>query len=161
MDSYTVKDNSNEARISIEGQSYLQFDGKYRTEIGVSECEEVPVLQGDDNIFSGLNLNEEGVAYKKAIEFVVEFTRVFFREKTVDRAYSKFVQNQNELPDVELDWIFQYFRVSFLFSNGINSEDYYCITKFDEGNKKYDSTTGILRKESYREIAEEVMRKVR
>lgn len=161
MDSYIVIDDSKETKVSFEEQSYFQIDERYRTEIGVPECDEVPILQGDDDIFSGINLNEEGVAYKKAIEFVVEFTRVFYREKTPDRAYSKFVQNQNELPDVELDWIFQYFRVSLLFSNSINDEDYYCITKFDEGNKKYDSTSGILKKESYKEIAEEVMRKVK
>lgn len=162
MDSYIVEDNSNEARISIEEQSYLQFDEKYRTEIGVSECAEVPVLQGDDNIFSGINLSaEKSIAYKKAIEFVAEFTRVFVKKKTPSRAYSKFVQNKTELPDVELDWIFQYFSVSFLFSNSEKDEDYYCITKVDEENKKYDSTSGVFKKEAYRAIAEEVMQKVK
>lgn len=156
MDSYIIKDFSPEIVISFEEQSYLQPDEKYRTEIGVPEIEEVPILQGDDNIFSGVNLDAIGsIASNKAKEFIIEFTRVFFRNKTPDRAYSKFILNLTEQPNVELNWVFQNFRVSFIFS--ITDEDYYCFTKYDDKTGKYESMSGPLTKKSYREIAEEVM----
>lgn len=140
-------------------QSYLPGDIGFRTELGTDEEDKVPVLSGDDNVFSELNFAlEQGVAYKKAAAFVAEFTRVFASKKTPDRTYSKFIQNTSELPDVELDWIFQYFRVLFLFST--TDEDYYCITQFDDKTGKYESTTGPLKRENYRTVAEEVMRKI-
>ena len=123
------------------------------------ENNEIPVLNGDDNIFSEICLTtEKSWAYKKASIFVAIFTRVFAKEKAPNRAYSKFTQNKNELPDVELDWIFQYFRVSFLFS--VNDEDYFCITKYDEKTGIYDSKTGPLKRDNYNLVAEEVMQDV-
>lgn len=156
-----IKDNYlGEIDTLIDAQSYMPVDITYRTEPGVAENKEVPVLSGADNIFSDIVLSpDQSLANQKASDFVTQFTRVFVIEKTPDRAYSKFVQNKSELPDVELDWIFQYFRVSFLFSN--NDEDYYCITKYDEKTGKYDSSTGPLKRSDYRAVAEEVMQKVR
>lgn len=156
-----IKDNYiNDTVPSDVSQSYLPDDASYRTEIGVAEeSNEIPVLNGDDNIFSEICLTEEkSMAYKKASIFVADFTRVFVQKKAPNRAYSKFIQNKSELPDVELDWIFQYFRVSFLFSE--NDEDYFCITKYDEKTGIYDSKTGPLKRGNYKLVAEEVMQGV-
>jgi hypothetical protein len=156
-----IKDNRYDTVQSDDFQSYFPVEVAYRTDIGVAEeNNEVPVLNEDDNIFSEIYLTEENSsAYKKASEFVAIFTRVFAKEKVPNRAYSKFVQNKNELPDIELDWIFQYFRVSFLFS--VSDEDYFCITKYDEKTEIYDSKTGPLKKDNYKMVAEEVMQEVR
>ena len=155
-----LKDNYINDVIEVKDpQSYLPSEYVFKTEQGVLEDEEIPVLTGDDNVFSELNITTKSERpYQKAIQFIDDFTRVFARTKLPDRAYSKFIQNNNELPDVELDWVFQYFRVSFLFS--ASDDDYYCITKYDKKTKKYDSTTGPLKKENYRAVAEEVMQKV-
>lgn len=159
MASYIKEDYLTDGESSNNTQTYLPSDSNYRTEYGIGEENGIPVLSGDDNIFSELSIAlQQGVAYEKACAFVAEFTRVFAENKTSERMYSKLVQNTNELPDVELDWVFQYFRVIFLFSS--TEEDYYCITRFDEKTGKYESTTGPLKKENYRTVAEEVMQKV-
>lgn len=154
-----IKDNYiSDASVIDDPQSYLPSEYVYKTEDGFPE-EEIPVLTADDNIFSELSITSESCnACRKAADFIAEFTRVFAKKKEQDRAYSKLIQNKNELPDVELDWVFQYFRVSFLFS--ATEDDYYCITRYDEKTRKYDSTTGPLKKENYRAVAEEVMQKV-
>lgn len=155
-----LKDDYITDRVTLETpQSYLTSGLSCKTGFGMGDENKVPVLSGDDNIFSELNIAlEQGVAYEKAIAFVAEFTRVFAAQKTPDRTYSKFIQNTNELPDVELDWVFQYFRVLFLFSS--TDEDYYCITRFDDKTGKYESTSGPLKRENYRVVAEDVMQKV-
>lgn len=154
-----IKDNYiNDVSVIDDPQSYLPSEYIYKTEEGFPE-EEIPVLTGDDNIFSDLSITSESCnACRKAADFIAEFTRVFAKEKEQNRAYSKFIQNKNELPDVELDWVFQYFRVTFLFS--VTEDDYYCITRYDEKTGKYDSTTGPLKKDNYKAVAEEVMQKV-
>ena len=159
MASY-LKDDYFANGVNVETpQSYLPSDQSYRTDFGIGEENRIPVLSGDDNIFSELSIAlKQDVAYQKATAFIAEFTKVFASNKTPDRTYSKFIQNENELPDVELDWVFQYFRVLFLFSS--TNEDYYCITQFDDKTGKYESTTGPLKRENYRAVAEEVMRKV-
>lgn len=109
-------------------ESYLPSEGNFKTERGVPDNEVLPVLTGADDIFSEIILPEQkDIAYQKASKFIEDFTRVFAKVKTPERAYSKFIQNKSELPDVELDWIFQYFRVLFLFSS--SEDDYFCITK--------------------------------
>lgn len=155
-----IKDNYiSDATVIDDPQSYLPGEYVYKTEEGFPEEAEIPVLTGDDNIFSELSISSVSKdACQKAELFIAEFTKVFAKRKERDRAYSKFIQNKNEQPDVELDWVFQYFRVSFLFS--ASEDDYYCITRYDEKTGKYDSTTGPLKKENYRVVAEEVMQKV-
>lgn len=160
MASY-IKDNyTNDIVNSDDLLSYLPVEISYKTESGVvEENQGLPVLNGSDDIFSEICLSaDSNKACKKASLFVDEFTRVFVKTKIPNRAYSKFVQNTNELPDVELDWIFQYFRASFLFS--VNDEDYYCLTVFDEKTGIYDSKTGPLKINNYKQVAEEVMQKV-
>lgn len=160
MENYLTTNLSKGNTPSYDLDTYLPKDINYITDHGEVEEEGTPILSGDDNIFSELCLTDDySNAFKKSSDFVTEFTKIFVKEKTPNRAYSKFVQNKSELPDVELDWIFQYFRVSFLFSN--NDEDYYCITKYDEKTGKYDSTTGPLKRGDYKAVAEEVMQKVR
>lgn len=140
-------------------KSYLPSEGNFKTERGVPDNEVLPVLTGADDIFSEIILPEQkDIAYQKASKFIEDFTRVFAKVKTQERAYSKFIQNKSELPDVELDWIFQYFRVLFLFSS--SEDDYFCITKYNEKTKQYDSKTGPLEKEHYMEVAGEVMQAV-
>lgn len=159
MASYIKEDYLTECDAASGNHSYLPNEVSYRTDMGINEEETVPILSGDDNIFSDINVAlGQGTAYEKASSFIAEFTRVFAKTKTQDRAYSKFIQNLNELPDVELDWVFQYFRVSFLFCD--SDEDYYCITKYDENSRKYESKTGPLNREDYRVLAEEVMQEV-
>lgn len=158
MANYLKEDYLNEAEIPYNLQSYLP-NFHFRTEMGVTDKEEVPVLNGDDNIFSQISIhNVQDAVFQKVTAFISEFTRVFIREKVPDRAYSKFVQNRDGLPDVELDWVFHYFRVSFLFS--ITEEDYYCITKYDGNTRKYESKIGPLEENNYRAVAEEVMQEV-
>ena len=160
MESYLTTNSEKTNTPSYDLNSYLPTDINYITDYGEREEEGAPILSGDDNIFSELFIkDDDSNAYKKSSDFVREFTKIFVKEKTPDRSYSKFVQNKNERPDVELDWIFQYFRVSFLFCN--NDEDYYCITKYDEKTGKYDSTTGPLKRDNYKAVAEEIMQKVR
>lgn len=159
MASYIKEDYFTDGVTPDFPQTYLPSNSSFRTDLGIGEENGIPVLSGDDNIFSDLSITlEQGAAYEKASAFVAEFTRVFSEKKTAERTYSKFIQNFSELPDVELDWVFQYFRVIFLFST--TDEDYYCITRFDEKSGKYESTTGPLKRENYRTVAEEVMQKV-
>lgn len=159
MASYLKDDYLSDVSIVDDPLSYLPSEYVFRTGQGIVDEEETPILKGDDNIFSEIRLvPEQCVAYEKAIEFVDAFTRVFAKVKTPNRAYSKFIQNKNELPDIELDWVFPYFRVSFLFS--ASNEDYYCTTKYDEQTRKYESKTGPLERDSYRVVAEEVMQEV-
>lgn len=159
MVSYIKEDYLTDGVTPDNSQTYLPTDMGYRTDLGVGEECVVPVLSGDDNIFSDLSVRlEQGAAYEKASAFVAEFTRVFSEKKTPERTYSKFIQNTSELPDVELDWIFQYFRAIFLFS--ATDEDYYCITRFDDKTGTYESTTGPLKREDYRIVAEDIMQKV-
>lgn len=161
MVSYIKDSYISDVSVIDDPQSYLPSEYVYnnKTEQGINDEEEIPILTGDDNIFSELNIaSESGNACQKAADFIAVFTRVFAMKKEKDRAYSKFIQNNNELPDIELDWVFQYFRVSFLFS--ASEDDYYCITRYDEKTGKYDSTTGPLKKENYRAVSEEVMQKV-
>lgn len=160
MENYLTVNSANSSTPSYNLDSYLPKDANYITDYGEVEEEGTPILSGGDNIFSELCITgDNSNAYHKASDFIDEFTKIFVKEKTPDRAYSKFVQNKNELPDVELDWIFQYFRVSFIFSN--NDEDYYCVTKYDEKTGKYDSTTGPLKRGDYKAVAEDVMQKIR
>lgn len=140
-------------------QTYLLYDQNKETDLGVDEECVIPVLSGDDNIFSDLNFAlNKNVAGKKASNFVAEFTRVFAMKKNPERTYSKFVQNMSEFPDVELDWIFKSFRAIFLFSS--TNEDYYCITLFNEKKGTYESSTGPLKEEDYKSVAEDIMQKV-
>ena len=158
MSSYITDNNISDVAVINNSQSYLPSESVCKTEQGEPE-EEVVALAGDDDIFSKLNLNKDiGSMYPRILQFIADFTRVFVDTKTPNRAYSKFVQNKDELPDVELDWVFQYFSASFLFS--VSGDDYYCITKYDVKANKYDSTTGPLKKENYRAVAEEVMQNV-
>lgn len=156
-----IKDNYiNDILQSEENKSYLPTGISYKTERGVAEeNDDVPVLNSDDNIFSEICLSPEtSKAHQKASVFVTKFTQVFAKEKEPNRAYSKLIQNKNELPDVELDWIFQYFRVSFLF--GADDDDYYCITQYDEKSGVYNSKTGPLNEVNYVQIAKEVIKAV-
>ena len=159
MVNYLKEDYLSEIDASYDLQTYFPGDVRFRTEVGVADEGEIPILNGDDNIFSEISLPTElNKVYQKAADFIAEFTRVFVRKKVSDRAYNKFVQNKNELPDVELDWIFQYFRVSFLFST--TEDDYYCITKYDVNTRKYESKIGPLERDNYKTVAEEVMQEV-
>lgn len=159
MASYLKNDYYNDVSVIDDPQTYLPRDYVYKTEQGIEEEENIPILTGDDNIFSEIFLSvNQSDAYQKAADFMAEFTRVFSKKKTPNRSYSKFIQNTNELPDVELDWVFQYFRVSFLFS--VNDEDYYCVTKYDEQSRKYESRTGPIERANYKSVAEEIMQEV-
>ena len=159
MSNYISDNNISNVAETYESLSYLPSKCVRKTEIGVTTDEEAPLLAGDDNIFSEVNITKDvGSSYQKIVQFIADFTYVFAKTKVPDRAYSKFIQNKNELPDVELDWVFQHFNASFLFS--ASEGDYYSITKYDVNTGKYDSTTGPLNKENYRNVAEEVMEKV-
>lgn len=159
MASYIKEDYFNDVTIIDDPQSYIPRDFVYKTEQGVEDDEIIPVLTEDDNIFSELKLDaRQSIAHQKAADFVADFIRVFSKKKTPNRSYSKFIQNTNELPDVELDWVFQYYRVSFLFS--VSDEDYYCITKYDEQSRRYESRTGPLERANYKSLAEEIIQEV-
>ena len=160
MSSYITDNYIDDVAVVDDSQSYLPSECIGKTEQGTTEeGEEISLLAGDDNIFSELHIREDvGSAYSKIVQFIIDFTRVFSKAKAPDRTYSKFVQNKNELPDVELDWVFQYSRASFLFS--VSEEDYYCITKYDDKTGKYENTIGPLKKENYRAVAEDVMQNV-
>ena len=147
--------------VSQEGlfTSYLSEKNDYHTDKGIKDEGCIPVLLGDDDILSEITIPDNpNVAYQKASSFIRIFTSVFIEEKTPERAYSKFIQNMNELPDVELDWIFQYFRVSFLFS--LSDDDFFCITKYDKNTQMYESKTGPLEKSKYKDVAEIVLQEV-
>ena len=159
MANYLNDVNIVESEFIFPLESYLPSEANFRTERGVPDNDVLPVLSGADDIFSEIIIPEQkNSAYRKASKFIEDFTRVFAKVKTPERSYSKFIQNKNELPDVELDWIFQYFRVLFLFSS--TEDDYFCITRYNEITKQYDSKTGPLEKEHYMEVAEEVMQEV-
>lgn len=159
MASYLNDVNIDETEFTYPPESYLPSEGIYKTERGVTDNDVLPILTGTDDIFSEIIFPEQkNAAYQKASVFIEDFTRVFAKNKTPERAYSKYIQNKSELPDVELDWIFQYFRVLFLFSS--TEDDYYCITRYNEKTKQYDSKTGPLEKDHYMEVAGEVMQEV-
>ena len=144
---------------SYDMDSYLPKDVNYITDHGVVEEEEIPILSGEDNILSEIDLKaENSKAVEKALTFLNVFTRVFVKEKSPQRSYNKLYQNKNELPDVELDWIFQDFRVTFLFSN--TDDDFYCYTKYDSKSKQYESKSGPLESQNYEVVSMLVMQEV-
>lgn len=159
MENYLTAKSANNNTPSYDLDSYLPKDINYITDHGVEEEEEIPILSGEDNILSEIDLNpDNGKADEKASTFLNVFTRVFVKEKTPQRSYNKLYQNKKELPDVELDWIFQGFRVTFLFSN--TDDDFYCYTKYDRNSKQYESKSGPLESQNYKVVAMLVMQEV-
>ena len=159
MVSYIKDDYLPDSTSVCEPESYIPDGRVYRTEIGFPLQQEIPVLSGDDDIFSAITIDAtRNEASRKAASFVAVFTRVFVQMKTPGRAYSKFIQNMNEQPDVVLDWVFKTYRVTFLFSNA--KDDYYCVTMYDERSKQYESKSGPLMEEDYQTVAEMVLQSV-
>ena len=159
MVSYITNDYLPDASSVYEPESYIPDGRAYRTDLGFPLQQEIPVLSGDDDIFSDISIDATtNEACRKAASFVAVFIRAFVQMKTPGRAYSKFIQNLSEQPDVVLDWVFKTYRVTFLFSNA--KDDYYCVTKYDERSKQYESKSGPLMVEDYQTVAEMVLQSV-
>ncbi len=159
MENYLTAKTATINTPSYDLDSYLPKDINYITDRGEVEEEDIPILSGEDNILSEIDLTtQNSKAFEKASSFLNVFTRVFVKEKSPQRSYNKLYQNKKELPDVELDWIFQNFRVTFLFSN--TDDDFYCFTKFDSDSKQYESKSGLLEGNNYEVVSKLVMQEV-